>query len=162
MATKDEAVKDTEEEKPPQKSKLMLIVLACTVLILGAGGFFGWKWYAGRKAEGETSGKKEKVSLVFPLKSFIVNLSDNTGSGKRYLKVSIELEVASEEKKVMVENNIPALRDSILLLLSSRSIIDVNTLEGKLELKQALLAKMNLVLGEGIIQRVYFTEFVVQ
>jgi flagellar FliL protein len=162
MATKDEAVEDTKESKPPKKSKLMLIVLGSAVIILGAGGFFGWKWYLGKKAEGETNQKQKKASLVLPLKSFIVNLIDDTGSGKRYLKVTMELEVRGEEKKGNVENNLPALRDAILLMLSSQAVKDVNTLEGKLELKQALLVRMNQVLGEGFIERVYFTEFVVQ
>jgi flagellar basal body-associated protein FliL len=35
-------------------------------------------------------------------------------------------------------------------------------MEGKLELKQALLSRINQALGEGIVQRIYFTEFVVQ
>jgi flagellar FliL protein len=161
MATEDEEVKEIEEDAPPKKSKLKLIIIASAVLVLGAGGFFGWKWYAGKKAEGDTD-QKQHVSLVFPLKSFIVNLADNTGAGKRYLKISMELEVGGEEKKAMIETHIAELRDTILLLLSSRSLKEVNTLEGKLELKQALLARMNSVLGEGLIQRVYFTEFVVQ
>ena len=140
----------------------MLIVLGSAVIILGAGGFFGWKWYSGKKAAGETNQKQKKASLVLPLKSFIVNLIDDTGSGKRYLKVTMELEVRGEDKKGNVENNLPALRDAILLMLSSQAFKDVNTLEGKLELKQALLVRMNQVLGEGFIERVYFTEFVVQ
>jgi len=35
----EEAVKETKEAQPPPKSKLKLIVLASTVLLLGVGGF---------------------------------------------------------------------------------------------------------------------------
>jgi flagellar FliL protein len=74
----------------------------------------------------------------------------------------MEVEVNGEEQRLLVEKRIPQLRDTVLLLLSSRSLKDINTMEGKLELKQALLARMNRVLGEGMIHRLYFTEFVVQ
>jgi flagellar FliL protein len=159
---KDDEVKDGEEVEEPNKSKLKLIVLASIVVILGAGGFFGWKWYSAKTAESATSQKAEDVTVIYPLKSFIVNLIDKKGVGKRYLKVAIELEVAGEEQSLTVEKNIPQLRDTILLLLSNQSLKQINTLEGKLELKQALLSRMNRVLDEGVVRRIYFTEFVVQ
>lgn len=156
-----EEVKAAEEEEQPKKSKLKLIILASLVIILGAGGFFGWKWYSNKKANEETA-QEEELSIMLPLKSFIVNLVDKTGAGKRYLKLTMELEVGGEEQKLEVEKRIPHLRDTILLLLSSRSLKDIGTMEGKLELKQALLMRINRILGEGIVHRVYFTEFVVQ
>lgn len=161
MAEK-EAVKDTEDVQPPPKSKLKLIVLISTVLLLGVGGFFGWKWYDGRKAQKGTAQKGEVMNSIYPLKSFIVNLTDNKGVGKRYLKVTMEVEVAGEEQKALVNHNVAQLRDTILLMLSSRTIEEITSMEAKLELKQILLARMNQVLGKSVIQRVYFTEFVVQ
>lgn len=159
----EEAVKDTEEAQPPKKSKLIkLIVLASTVLLLGVGGFFGWKWYDARKVAGATTQKAEETYIVYPLKSFIVNLADKRGVGKRYLKVTMEIEVGGEEQKALVNHKVPQLRDAVLLMLSSRTIAEITTLEAKLELKQLLLARMNRAVGKNVIQRVYFTEFVVQ
>ena len=162
MAEEDKEVKDTEEAQPPPKSKLKLIVLASTVLLLGVGGFFGWKWYAARKVAGETTQKQEELSIVYPLKSFIVNLADKKGVGKRYLKITMVVEVGGEEQRALVNNKVPQLRDTVLLMLSSRTIAEITTLEAKLELKQLLLARMNRAVGKNVIQRVYFTEFVVQ
>ena len=161
MAKEEEEVKSAEEEEQPKKSKLKLIVIASLVIILGAGGFVGWKWYSNKKAHEEAT-KESDASIMFPLKSFIVNLVDKSGTGKRYLKLTMELEIGGEEQKMEVEKRIPHLRDTILLLLSSRSLKDIGTMEGKLELKQALLMRINRILGEGIVHRVYFTEFVVQ
>ena len=157
-----EAEKDTKEAQPPPKSKLKLIVLASTVLLLGVGGFFGWKWYSARKVAGAGTQKPEEMNIVYPLKSFIVNLADKRGIGKRYLKVTMEIEVAGEEEKALVNHKVPQLRDTVLLMLSSRTIAEITTLESKLELKQVLLARMNRAVGKNVIQRVYFTEFVVQ
>ena len=161
MAT-EEAVKETEEVQPPPKSKLKLIVLASTVLLLGVGGFFGWKWYAGRILASETTQKPEEMNIVYPLKSFIVNLADKKGVGKRYLKLTLEVEVAGEEQRALVNHKVPQLRDTILLMLSSRTIEEITSMEAKLELKQVLLARMNRAIGKNVIQRLYFTEFVVQ
>ena len=158
----EEAVKEVEEAQPPPKSKLKLIVLASTVLLLGVGGFFGWKWYAGRKVASATTQKLEEMNIIYPLKSFIVNLADKKGVGKRYLKLTLEVEVGGEEQRALVNHKIPQLRDTILLMLSSRTIEEITSMEAKLELKQILLARMNRAVGKDVIQRVYFTEFVVQ
>ncbi|MBU0988222.1 MAG: flagellar basal body-associated FliL family protein [Proteobacteria bacterium] len=161
MAKENEEVKNADQGTQPKKSKLKLIILVSAVLILGAGGYFGWKWYPKGKKE-TVAAKQEAVSLIYPLKPFIVNLFDNKGVGNRYLKVVMELELEGEGNKVIVEANLPQLRDTILLLLSSQTLKEVNSLEGKLELKQELLLSVNRVLGREIIQRIYFAEFVVQ
>jgi flagellar FliL protein len=158
----EESVKEAEEAQPAPKSTLKLIVLASTVLLLGVGGFFGWKWYAGRKVASETTQKLEEMNIVYPLKSFIVNLADKKGVGKRYLKLTLEVEVAGDEQRALVNHKVPQLRDTILLMLSSRTIAEITSMEAKLELKQVLLARMNRAIGKNVIQRLYFTEFVVQ
>ncbi|GMQ79695.1 MAG: flagellar basal body-associated FliL family protein [Thermodesulfobacteriota bacterium] len=162
MAKEKEEGKDAEEEQAPKKSKLKLIIIAVVVLLIGAGGFFGYNKYKKGKEEKAEANKAEKVSIICPLKSFVVNLLDKKSVGKRYLKVTIQLEVGKEEDKVLIENHNPQLRDTILLLLSSQTLNEINTMEGKLELKQALLSRMKQILGEEIVRRIYFTEFVVQ
>ena len=163
MAKDKKEEKDGEESKEPKKSKLRLIIIIVGVLLLGAGGYFGWDMYKNKGDEANQEGEeKEIVTIVYPLKSFVVNLADKKGLGKRYLKVTMEVEVESEESLQKVESNTPKVRDTVLLLLSSKQINEINTMEGKLDLKQALLSRMNRILGEGIIKRIYFSEFVVQ
>ena len=141
------------------------------MVVLGAGGYVGWDHFKGNKNEdrketqitkAEPSKKKDETKIVFPLESFIVNLADKAGLGKRYLKVTLALEVRDEEKKRTVESYTVELRDTILLLLSSQSFTEIGTMEGKLELKHALLSRINHALGGSVVQRLYFTEFVVQ
>lgn len=156
MAEEKEEVK----EEKPKKPKLKLIIIGVLILFLAAGGFFGYSKY--KKANENKAEKEEKVSIIIPLKSFVVNLFDKKGIGKRYLKISMEIEVSKEEDKVKVENNIPQLRDTVLILLSSQTLKEINTMEGKLELKNAIVLRMNQVLGNKTVRRIYFTEFVVQ
>lgn len=160
MAKDKEEEKKNEEEKP-KKSKLKLIIIGVLILLLGGGGYFGYTKY--KKAdEKEKEVEKEQEIILVPLKSFVVNLLDKKGIGKRYLKVTMELEVGKEEGKAKIEKNMPQLKDAILLLLSSQTLKEINTMEGKLELKQAILSRIKQVLGDGIVKRIYFTEFVVQ
>ena len=159
---------------PPKKSPIvMILVLIIAVMILGGGGFIGYTQFIKKNAPGteeeiqaaesQPARKKEKgVRIVVPLNSFIVNLLDKAGLGKRYLKVTVELEVGSEEDQLSIDSHKTQLRDTILLLLSGLSFTEVNTIEGKLDLKQTLLYRINQTMGGGIVHRIYFTEFVVQ
>jgi flagellar FliL protein len=159
MAEDKDEVKEKEEEKP-KKPKLKLIIIGVIVLLLGAGGFFGYSKY--KKANEKDTEKEEQVSIIIPLRSFVVNLFDKKGIGKRYLKISMELEVAKEEDKLKIDSHIPQLRDTVLILLSSQTLKDINTMEGKLELKHEILLRMNQMLGNKTVRRIFFTEFVVQ
>ena len=159
MAEEKEEVKENEEENP-KKTKLKLIIIGGLVLLLIVGGYFGYSKY--KKSNANKAEKEEQMSIIIPLKSFVVNLFDKRGMGKRYLKISMELEVRNEEARVKVENNIPRLRDTVLILLSSQTLKDINTMEGKLELKNAIVLRMNQILGNKTVRRIYFTEFVVQ
>ncbi|MGA8179755.1 MAG: flagellar basal body-associated FliL family protein [Desulfobacterales bacterium] len=162
MAEEKEKAKDEKESQAPKKSKLKLIIIAAVVLFIGAGGFFGYsKFKKNTNVKAETK-KSENVSIICPLKSFVVNLLDKRGVGKRYLKVTLEVEVGKEEGKQLIDSHNPQIRDSILLLLSSQTLDEINSMEGKLALKQEILSRMKQILGEGIVQRIYFTEFVVQ
>jgi flagellar FliL protein len=162
MAEEKAEVKDAEEEKAPKKSKLKLIIIAVAVLLIGAGGIYGYSKYDKGKKDNAEATKEKIMSIVCPLNSFVVNLQDKTGVGKRYLKITMQLEVGKEEDKLLIGNHNAQLRDTILLLLSSQSLKEINTMEGKLDLKQTLLARMNQILGDSVVRGIYFTEFVVQ
>jgi flagellar FliL protein len=161
-----EAKEDVEEQ--PKKSIFKFLIIGVLVIFLGVGGFMGWTLMGKSDkggtevAEATTKSEEDMEKLTYPLESFIVNLMDKAGLGKRYLKVRIILEVSNEEGGMKIQRHTPQLRDSILLLLSSQSFREINTIEGKIELKQALLSKINQILGDGIVHGIYFTEFVVQ
>jgi flagellar FliL protein len=162
MAEEKEEIKDAKEEKAPKKSKLKLIIIAVAVMLIGAGGIYGYSKYDKGKKDNAEATKEKIMSIVCPLNSFVVNLQDKTGVGKRYLKITMQLEVGKEEDKLLIGNHNAQLRDTILLLLSSQSLKEINTMEGKLDLKQTLLSRMNQILGDTIVRGIYFTEFVVQ
>lgn len=168
MAEEKEIIEKSEEEIPSRKPFPKIMILGIAIVVLGAGGFIGWTQLKKKSnpvkkvPESSSQIEKKEMPIAVPLESFIVNLMDKAGLGKRYLKVTIELEVGGEEKKKMVETHKPQLKDTVLLLLSSHSFEEIRSMEGKIELKQALLSRINQVLGVGVVHRIYFTEFVVQ
>jgi flagellar FliL protein len=159
MTEEREEAEEGDKEKP-KNSKLKLIIIGGLLLLLGLGGFLGYNKY--KRSNENKADKEEQISIIIPLKSFVVNLFDKKGIGKRYLKITMELEVGKEEDRMKVESNIPRLRDTVLILLSSQTLKEINTIEGKLELKNAIVLRMNQILGNKIVRRIYFTEFVVQ
>lgn len=163
---------DNQENAQPKKSPVAMILLAVIVVLLGAGGFLGWnllikddnngKENSTEASESVSNKMEQTVGIICALESFIVNLMDKSASGKRYLKITIKLEVGNEKRSLMIKKHEVQLRDTIILLLSGQSFKDINSMEGKLRLKQSLLTKINQILGGRIVRRLYFTEFVVQ
>ena len=101
------------------------------------------------------------VGPMYPLKQFIINLM-STGSGKRYLKTSIvlELSVAPLQQEVDTKNDV--IRDVIITILSSKTLEEVQTTRGKQKLKEEIIERINEFLVDGRISNLFFTEFVVQ
>jgi flagellar FliL protein len=160
--------KEEAKEVPRKKTLLKYIVLGGVVVVLAAGGYVGWNLFEKRKKDQPvisrppSERKKDEPTVNYNLDPFIVNLMDKAGLGKRYLKVEIVLELRNEVDKRKIDQHKPQLKDAILMLLSSYSYQEISTMEGKLELKQALLSRVNRVFGEGVVRKMYFTDFVVQ
>ena len=125
MAKEEKEVQ--EEIVQPKGSYVKFIVLGVLVIVLGGGGFIGWNFIMKDGDRGSLASIKKSQTqentpgLTHPLESFIVNLMDKAGLGKRYLKVNILLEVDGEKEEAIVAQYTPQLRDTILLQLSSRS-----------------------------------------
>jgi len=54
------------------------------------------------------------------------------------------------------------MRDVILLHLSSKTLDEIRSIDGKVELKNALIKRINQVLKQGKIRNLFFTQFVIQ
>ena len=162
-----------DEAKAAEKSKgssMKLIIIIVLVVVLGAGGFVGYTMFmkkdtggdAGQTQAEEKKTRAAKPKILMPMESFIVNLLDKTGVGRRYLKITLQLEVGSNEQVMQLVSFKTQMRDAVLMLLSTLTFADINSMEGKMELKQELLHRLNQVVGNKYINQIYFTEFVVQ
>jgi flagellar protein FliL len=160
-------VMDDQRKKGGGKLILIIIIL---LVILGAAAFGlrmfapglipGWGEKPGAGVDGTAGAGKEKPKTLYPMPAFIVNLMDP--SGKRYLKVTLTLELDAPTTEQVVESNMLQIKDAILVLLSSKTYDDINTVEGKRRLKNEIIMRCNTFLQSGQVDNVYFSEFVVQ
>jgi len=97
---------------------------------------------------------------IYSLGTFVVNLNDPVR--RSYLKIKADLELSNDKASQLVEERLPQLRDTIILILSSKNFEDILSIEGKMRLRQELLRELNRRLGKDTIKTMYFTEFVVQ
>ncbi len=97
---------------------------------------------------------------IFPMDTFIVNLADE--GGKRYLRITMDLELTRGTVSDDLKKRLPQMRDSILMVLPSKRFEDIRTVEGKTSLRNEIIANLNGLFGQERISNIYFTEFVVQ
>lgn len=152
-------------------NKIVVLVVAFLFLVMIAltGGLFMiWSKLSTNEAQAdntmttEVANQKAQQSLgtIFPLDTFIVNLADQ--NGKRYLRVTMDLELSDGVVVRDMKQRLPQMRDSILMVLPSKRFEDIRTIEGKIRLRNEIIANLNSIFGKESITNIYFTEFVVQ
>ncbi|MGC8718977.1 MAG: flagellar basal body-associated FliL family protein [Thermodesulforhabdaceae bacterium] len=158
---------EEKKEQPKKSSKMKLIILLLIVVIaLGGGGFFAYTKFfkkpKGEEAGHEKSQKTEKAqqAILYKMDTFLVNLADP--GGKRYLKLTMELELDNKKVEEEITKETSRIRDVILTVLSSKTFDDISTLPGKQTLKKELMTKVNASLKNGKVTNIYFTEFLIQ
>ncbi len=171
MADKKAPAPEKAEKKKGGKLKLIIMVLV-VLGVLGGGGFAAWKFFLQPKMAGDAAGNAtaeeagdskaeiEPGGQLVTLDSFVVNLSDPMG--RRYLKTTLDVEVANAAAAAELTAAMPKVKDTLLLLLSSKSFADISSMDKKIELKNDIVSRLNQIIGKNKVRNVYFTEFVVQ
>ena len=128
-----------------KKGKLLIVVGVAVLLV--AGGAAAWFLLgSGKKAEHAAEAKTaaKAVPIFFTLDPFVVNLA---GEVQHYLQVGIDLKIADEHLKDQIKVHLPEIRNGVLLLLSSKQVDDLSSLEGKNQLRAEIRAAVNQPLG---------------
>jgi flagellar protein FliL len=181
-----------EGEAPKKSKKKLIIMIGILVVLLaalGAGGWYGYKWWMGRKAsaggdnateqKADDHGKKddkgghgdkkdekggaaagEAGGELVSIPPLLVNLAEP--QGRRYLKLALDVECKDKIAADELNKNMAKVKDTLLLLLSSKTYEDLASMESKILLKKEVVERLTLVLGEQKVLRVYITEIVIQ
>ena len=167
-------------EAAAPKSKKKLIIVAVVVLLAGVGG--GWFFMKSKDAHkkpaehGQVAAGAEEDSVdaagdnseggpVFlTLETFTVNLQPDPD--EKFLQLDISMQVKKPEEAEALKGQMPAIRNRLLLLLTSKQANQISTMEGKQELSKEILTEVNKPFSEhGKPQKVtgvFFTSFVIQ
>lgn len=181
---------EAAEEKPaaaaPAPSGIpikLVIIVGVIALVMGLGGAFavvklmGGGHAGNEESKAEASPEKKgghdepaaksasgghgaAPGAIFDLEPFIVNLAD--APEIRYLKLTVKLEVDAADPAGELGPRVPQIRDTILVLLSSKDAAAVKTPQGKFQLRDEITKRINDVLPKALVRTAYFTEFVVQ
>ena len=180
-----------EEEKleAPEKKKsnmLMIIIIVVLVLVILISAVVAVLLMSGDDegmAEAQEPQKKEKqaksskkstssssemddsrllgeIGILYPLDTFTVNLKSD--SGRRYLKVTMSLELEGDELSLELDAKSPVLRDRIIRILSSKTLEEITSKKGKAKVSEQVMDTLNSMIADGKIKGIYFTEFVIQ
>lgn len=162
----DESATEAAPAKAGSGKKMMVLGLV-GVLFLGGGGGAAWFLMGGEKEEQgkhakETHGEEhsEEPGPVVALDPFLLNLADR--DEVRFLKVSIKLELDRPEENTDFQNKVPAIRDALLVLLSSKESQLLRTVNGKRRIREEIMTRVNGVMNRGKISNVFFTDFIIQ
>lgn len=171
----DESQEDNEENQENSGlSKKKLIIMAgigLLVIGLGAGGAF---FFMGSEESAEedmmeemveTDEVMEQMSIYHELHpAFVSNFSGK--SKKKFMQVYI---VALAREDSVIEDlklHMPAVRNNVLMTLSETTSDEIETVEGKEELRQKVLTRiqetMQMKTGKDSIEDIYFTKFIAQ
>jgi len=157
---------DAKQAAEAPKSKKKLIAIIAAVALLAGGGGAAWFFMqpkAGDKKE-EKKTEPAKAPVFLPLETFTVNLQPDPD--EKFLQLEATVQVASPEVAEQLKVQMPAVRNRILMLLTSKTAADVSSPEGKQQLSDEMLAELKkpFVAGEKPqdVTSVLFTSFVVQ
>jgi flagellar FliL protein len=159
--------------------KLVILIAAGTLLIGLGAAFVLFRMSAGHgtaadgKAEAAASasaapaeghekqaGHGPEPGTIVDMEPFIVNLAD--APEIRYLKLTVKLELDRAAAAEEVKQRTPQIRDSVLVLLTSKDSGTMRTPQGKAQLRDEITQRVNGLLPKPGVRSAYFTEFVIQ
>lgn len=164
-----------EEEKAEEvvkggiNKKLILLGLLVLLIVGGGASFFFMSGGDEKKREkaqdhAEASTEEEPapgvMGPVIDLEPFVLNLADR--DQLRYLKVSIKLQLDRPEEETDFKDKLPAIRDALLVLLTSKESRSLRTVDGKMLVRDEIGGRVNTIMKKGKVKQVFFTEFIIQ
>jgi len=154
----------------PKKGKLLWVIIAVVLLGGCAGAWFAFKPKAAAADDAAAVVDKPASKAAAPQyykydPAFVVNFG---GEGSaRYLQVTVEAMTRNAALLDELKSDEPAVRNDLVLLLSSQDNATLMTVEGKEKLRAATLDTIQKVVSaQGAdgkqVEAVYFTSFVIQ
>jgi flagellar basal body-associated protein FliL len=142
--------------------KTVLSALAVTLALglLGGVWLLAYEFFkpgAGAESKDKSVVKKE---ATFEMEPFVVNLAGPQPG--RYLRASLSLVLNNGHDKHNVKQSSSRLRHELIMLLSSKTAESLLAAEGKSELREEIVERINTAAGEDLIYEVYFRELLIQ
>ncbi|MFK8137582.1 MAG: flagellar basal body-associated protein FliL [Bdellovibrionales bacterium] len=167
----DEENKEAKEVPKKDKSGLfMLLFMVLNLSAVGGGAFLVYSSTLGYKApvinEYTEEAKLEEMRqymednpVLFTMEPFTVNLR---GKPRRTIRLEMSVEMLSEQGFEELIRIGGKARDEVVEILNTKNFDDLESIQGKLFLKDQIARRINTYLDAGVVKDVYFSDFVVQ
>lgn len=137
---------------------IILVFLFGAATGIGGATFLEGEMPSTNESEPEGEGVSFQEGRV-SLGQFDINVHGTNGG--RVLRMEISVEVTPVQKNA-VEGQIPRLRDGVITLAGDYSYAELEGLDGKNNLRDELIGRLNALLSTPAVQELHFTQFVVQ
>lgn len=138
--------KDNQAEAGQKKGKGLLIGILAVVLAGGAGaGWFFLRPPADPEAETQALYAPSREPIFVTLDPFTVNLADE--GGERMAQMTVVLQMLNKHSEDTLKKHLPAVRNDLLLLISSQKSAQILSRKGKEKLAEEIADHTADVLG---------------
>lgn len=103
-----------------------------------------------------------KPMVFFDLQEFLVNLNSSGNKKASFLKLSVSLQLESNEDSPRIAAMMPRIVDNFQIYLRELRVEDLRGSEGIYRLREELLARVNAVVAPVKVDEVLFKEMLVQ
>lgn len=161
-----------EPKQTKNKGTILQVVFAVLNLaVMGAGAYMVYAstmgWESPKITEQQMERELASVAgsetgpLIYTMDKFTVNLG---GEPKRTIRLEVNLQMLGKDgfEEVMEPENRAKTRDKIVRILNDEAFGNLESIQGKLFLKDRIAMEVNGILRKGVVKDVYFSDFVVQ
>ena len=152
---------EVEEEFPVRSNSKKTLLVGAICLLVGAGGGFFGAGLIGGEAEAATASSEdgEQLTRVLNLGEFTIDLYSSAGGRKLQMNISVE---GPDSAMATLEDRDAEVRDAILMLGSDLTSAQVLGMRNRMALKSEIETRLDTIVGEEGVDRVFLTNIVVQ
>ncbi len=152
------------------KKILTILMLVVDVGVAGGSAYFVYADTLGYEpkvtSNAELSSEIEQLRrtlqsepVMYSMDTFNTNLE---GLPRRFIRLEMSVEMYDQEGFEELVTMGGEARDAIMRIVNSKTLDQVDSVQGKLRLKTEIMAQLNDTMNRGVVKNIYFTKFQVQ
>jgi flagellar basal body-associated protein FliL len=149
---------------------LKIVFVVVNFVVVGGGAYLAYMGTLGHKSRTalEEELNRDMIEfrkildeppVIYSMDTFNTNLD---GLPRRFVRIDMSVEMYNKEGFEELVTLGGESRDAITRILNSKKYEEIETVQGKLSLKNEVVAHLNGALAHGVVKNVYFTKFQVQ
>jgi flagellar basal body-associated protein FliL len=144
----------------PGKRVMIMVLAGVTFLAVSLSSLGIYLWQQDKKAKAAARAKLEAQAVaglkepIARLNGFMVNIKDSKGN-QRVLVCDVWLELGTGRQVKEIENRVD-VRNAVYTMAKSKSVAIWVSPEERQSIKKEIFIRLNGMLGEGVVRKVYF------